>query len=116
MVGDRMVGSWSDMNQGSRTGKGTAFMVRRRPEELCPGGDRVPVVAKKRVTPVEPRGAGRWKRERTQPQEQTAGSAVRLNKAERSGPMGMDGTSGVDRTHVGNPRKRDQRRQMVQVD
>jgi len=43
-----MVGSWSDMNQGSRTGKGTAFMVSRRPEELCPGGDRASVVAKKR--------------------------------------------------------------------
>jgi len=36
------------MNQGSRTGKGTAFMVSRRPEELCPGGDRASVVAKKR--------------------------------------------------------------------
>ena len=48
MVGDRTVCSWSDMNQGSRTGKGTAFMVCRRPEELCPGGDRASVVAKKR--------------------------------------------------------------------
>src|SRR5258705_11784976 len=36
------------MNQGSRTGKGTAFMVDRRPEELCPGGDRASGVAKKR--------------------------------------------------------------------
>jgi len=36
------------MNQGSRTGKGTAFMVCRRPEELCPGGDRASIVAKKR--------------------------------------------------------------------
>ena len=48
VVGDRMVRSWSDMNQGSRTGKGTAFMVCRRPEELCPGGDRASIVAKKR--------------------------------------------------------------------
>ena len=48
VVGDRMVRSWSDMNQGSRTGKGTAFMVSRRPEELCPGGDRASVVARKR--------------------------------------------------------------------
>jgi hypothetical protein len=48
VVGDRMVRSWSDMNQGSRTGKGTAFMVCRRPEELYPGGDRASVVAKKR--------------------------------------------------------------------
>jgi hypothetical protein len=43
-----MVRSWSDVNQGSRTGKGTAFMVSRRPEELCPEGDRASVVAKKR--------------------------------------------------------------------
>ena len=46
--GDRMVGSWSDMNQGSRTGKGTAFMACGRSEELCPGGDRASVVARKR--------------------------------------------------------------------
>ena len=46
--GDRMAGSWSDINQGSQTGKGTAFMVAERPEELCPGGDRASVVAKKR--------------------------------------------------------------------
>ena len=36
------------MNQGSRTGKETAFMVSKRPEELCPGGDRASVVARKR--------------------------------------------------------------------
>ena len=48
VVGDRMVGSWGDMNQGSRTGEGTAFMVCGRPEELYPGGDRASVVAKKR--------------------------------------------------------------------
>jgi hypothetical protein len=48
VVGDRMLGSWSDMNQGSRTGKGTAFMACRRSEELNPGGDRASVVARKR--------------------------------------------------------------------
>jgi hypothetical protein len=48
VVGDRMDGNWSDMNQGSRTGKGTAFMVSGRPEELYPGGDRASVVARKR--------------------------------------------------------------------
>ena len=37
------------MNQGSRTGKETAFKVgSRRPEELYPGGGRASVVAKKR--------------------------------------------------------------------
>jgi hypothetical protein len=48
VVGDRMVGSWSAMNQGSRTEKGTAFMACRRSEELYSGGDRAFVVAKKR--------------------------------------------------------------------
>ena len=43
-----MVGSWSDMNQGSRFGKGTAFMTGRRPEEPYPKGDRAFVRAKKR--------------------------------------------------------------------
>jgi hypothetical protein len=46
--GDRMVGSWSDMNQGSRYGKGTAFMTARGSQEPCPKGDRAFVVAKKR--------------------------------------------------------------------
>jgi hypothetical protein len=31
--GDRMAGSWSDMNQGSLFGKGTAFMTDERTEE-----------------------------------------------------------------------------------
>ena len=46
VVGDRMVGSWSDRDH--EPGKGTAFMVCRRPEEMCPGGDIASVVAKKR--------------------------------------------------------------------
>ena len=43
-----MVGSWSDMNQGSLFGKGTAFMIRRGSEEPCPKGDRASIVAQKR--------------------------------------------------------------------
>ena len=46
--GDRMVGSWSEMNQGSRFGKGTAFMIGRGSEEPYPKGDRAFVVARKR--------------------------------------------------------------------
>ena len=48
MGGDRMVGSWCDMNQGSRFGKGTAFMIRRGFEEPSPKGDRASIVAQKR--------------------------------------------------------------------
>src|SRR6202051_1620389 len=46
--GDRMAGSWSDMNQGSLFGKGMAFMTDERSEEPCPKGDRAFVRAKKR--------------------------------------------------------------------
>jgi hypothetical protein len=46
--GDRMVRSWSDMNQGSRFGKGTAFMTGGGSEEPHPKGDRAFVVARKR--------------------------------------------------------------------
>ena len=42
-----MVRSWSDMNQGSRSGEGAAFMVCGRPEEPRPEGDRAFVVALK---------------------------------------------------------------------
>ena len=46
--GDRMAGSWSDMNQGSEPGEGTAFKAESGSEELCPGADRAFIVAKKR--------------------------------------------------------------------
>jgi hypothetical protein len=48
VYGDRMVGRWRDMNQGSRAGQGTAFMAGRRPEEPYPAGDRASILAKKR--------------------------------------------------------------------
>ena len=35
--GDRMVGSWSDMNQGSRSGEGAAFMAARRARRTALG-------------------------------------------------------------------------------
>ena len=46
--GDRMVRSWSDMNQGSRAEKERRSWLLREPEEPCPEGDRTSVVAKKR--------------------------------------------------------------------
>jgi hypothetical protein len=43
---------WSEVGaiwiRDHEPGKETAFMVSRRPEELCPGGDRASVVARKR--------------------------------------------------------------------
>ena len=48
VVGDRMVGSWSDMNQGSRAGKERCSWLQVGPEEPCPEGDRASVVARKR--------------------------------------------------------------------
>ena len=43
-----MVGSWSDMNQGSRSGKERRSWLQVEPEEPCPEGDRASVVAQKR--------------------------------------------------------------------
>ena len=48
VIGDRMVRSWSDMNQGSRSGEERRSWPLGRPEEPCPEGDRVSVVARKR--------------------------------------------------------------------
>ena len=48
VVGDRMVGSWSDMNQGSRSGEERRSWLHGGPEEPCPEGDRASVVARKR--------------------------------------------------------------------
>ena len=43
-----MVGSWSDMNQGTRSGKGRRSWLQVEPEEPCLEGDRASVVAQKR--------------------------------------------------------------------
>ena len=48
VIGDRMVGSWSDMNQGSRAGKERRSWPQVGSEEPSPEGDRASVVAKKR--------------------------------------------------------------------
>jgi hypothetical protein len=47
MVGDRMVGSWSEVKWGTRSGRGNGVHGLRRSEEPCPEGVRVLVVAKK---------------------------------------------------------------------
>jgi hypothetical protein len=48
VIGDRMVRSWSGMNQGSRAGEERRSWLLGEPEEPCPEGDRAFVVAKKR--------------------------------------------------------------------
>ena len=48
VVGDRMVRSWSDMNQGSQAGKERRSWLQKGPKEPCPEGDRTSVVAQKR--------------------------------------------------------------------
>jgi hypothetical protein len=47
MVGDRMVGSWSVVKWGTRSGMGSGVHGWSRPEEPRPEGVRVLVVAKK---------------------------------------------------------------------
>ena len=44
MVGDRMVGSWSEVKWGMRAGREAEFMTERRSEEARPEGIRVLVV------------------------------------------------------------------------
>src|SRR6476660_1873633 len=48
VVGDRLVRSWSAMNQGSRSGEERRSWPHGGPEEPCPEGDRASVVARKR--------------------------------------------------------------------
>jgi hypothetical protein len=48
VFGDRMVRSWSDMNQGSPAGKEQRSWPQVGPEELCPEGDRAFIEARKR--------------------------------------------------------------------
>jgi hypothetical protein len=47
MVGGRMVGRWSEVKWGTRSGKGGGVHGLSRPEEPCPEGVRVLVVARK---------------------------------------------------------------------
>ena len=47
MVGDRMVGSWSEVKWGTRSGWGSGVHPRERGEEPRPEGVRVLIVAKK---------------------------------------------------------------------
>ena len=47
VFGDGMVGSWSDVNQGSRAGRRNGVHG-AAPEEPCPEGDRASIRAKKR--------------------------------------------------------------------
>jgi hypothetical protein len=48
VAGDRMAGSWRDVNWGSRSGERSGVHGLEKPEEPRPEGDRVSVGAKKR--------------------------------------------------------------------
>src|SRR4029077_14159798 len=89
VVGDRMVGSWSDMNQGSRAGKERRSWLLAEPEEPWPEGDRASVVARKRGNARGAKGgrkveAGRTEGRTTNPRQCRQG----LNKREKSEPAG----------------------------
>ena len=64
VIGDRMSGS------SGKSEPGRPVLVL----EKSGAGVRVPVVATKRVMTVEPRDAGKWKREGTNSRKQTGGS------------------------------------------
>jgi hypothetical protein len=87
--GDRMVGSWSDMNQGSRFGKGTAFMTRSGTEEPCPKGDRASIVAQKRGNARGAKGGRKVEtqnkvRRNTAPQMSYGLNTVKSNQSTRT--------------------------------
>src|ERR1700745_2649495 len=48
VVGDRVVGRWSDMNQGSRSGEERRSWLLTEPEKTWPEGGRASVEARKR--------------------------------------------------------------------
>jgi hypothetical protein len=73
MVGDGMAGSPCDRNQGDPPG--FHGVHGRRGPKSHPVGVRASIVAKKRVTTVEPRDAGKWKDERRNDGRQTSESA-----------------------------------------
>jgi hypothetical protein len=56
VLGDRMVRSWGDMNQGSRAGKERRSWLQVGPEEPYPEGDRTSVVAQKQGNACEAKG------------------------------------------------------------
>jgi hypothetical protein len=61
VVGDRMVRSWSGMNQGSRFGEGADFMAREGPKNRARKVTEPSSERRSGVMPVEQREAGRWK-------------------------------------------------------
>jgi hypothetical protein len=93
MVGDRMVGSWSEVKWGTRSGWGSGVHPRERGEEPRSEGVRVLVVAKKfgngdgakedRKVEGCKRQAGKRHR------RQWPGESPSLRKAERSEPDGL---------------------------
>ena len=72
-------------------------MVSRRPEELCPGGDRASVVAKKRGNARGVKGGRKVETLNERMKENTLDSAGNGSR-EASEPGGLGGTSGLDRT------------------
>jgi hypothetical protein len=74
MVGDGTVGKPDAVSRDTVQGR-TAFMLKPMSRRTARHGVRAFIVARKRVMTVEPRGTGRWKRERNTIAIQTAGSA-----------------------------------------
>jgi hypothetical protein len=72
MVGDRMVGRFSAVIRETRRGQ-AEFMAGNGPKSRLVGV-RASVVARKRVTTVEPRDAGKWMRDATERRRQLSAS------------------------------------------
>ena len=77
VVGDRTAGRFNDSKQGSLTWPEVVFMLVPQPKSRSKSVDRAFIKAKKRVTTVEQRDAGKVERERQKAGRQIDGSANR---------------------------------------
>jgi hypothetical protein len=61
VVGDRMVRSWSGMNQGSRFGEGADFIAREGSKNRARKVTEPSYEQRSGIMPVEQRKAGKWR-------------------------------------------------------
>ena len=100
MVGDGMDGKLIEIIRETGSGTKTEFMLIKS-RRAAADGVRASVVAKKRVTIVERRDAGKWMRNEPAQRSQTDDSGGNASTSRRSTrPMVVGGTKCLDRAHV----------------
>ena len=90
---------WGRSKQGDPPGSERCSWRERPKSRLA--GVRASVIAKKRVTSVEPRDAGKWMRDGTERRNKTGASGSNASASRRyPRPVVVGGTERLDRTHV----------------